>query len=72
MLSWDAHRPPADWLATRARYYRINAIRTTGSLTACPLPHPHPRPPRPGLFDLGATLLLVEHLAAEVRQPGAE
>jgi hypothetical protein len=34
MLSWDAHHPPADWLATRARYYRINAIRTTGSLAA--------------------------------------
>jgi hypothetical protein len=34
MLSWDAHQPPADWLATRARYYRINAIRTTGSLAA--------------------------------------
>jgi hypothetical protein len=34
MLSWDAHRPPADWLATRARYYRINAIRATGSLAA--------------------------------------
>jgi hypothetical protein len=24
----------AGWLATRARYYRINAIRTTGSLAA--------------------------------------
>jgi hypothetical protein len=34
MLSWGAHQPPADWLATRARYYRINAIRTTGSLAA--------------------------------------
>jgi hypothetical protein len=34
MLSWDAHQPPADWLAIRARYYRINAIRTTGSLAA--------------------------------------
>ena len=34
MLSWDAHQPPADWQATRARYYRINAIRTTGSLAA--------------------------------------
>jgi hypothetical protein len=34
MLSWDAHHSPADWLATRARYYRINAIRTTGSLAA--------------------------------------
>jgi uncharacterized membrane protein len=37
MLGWDAHHPPADWLATRARYYRINAIRTTGSLTALAL-----------------------------------
>jgi hypothetical protein len=34
MLGWDAHHPPADWLATRARYYRINAIRTTGALAA--------------------------------------
>lgn len=34
ILGWDAQAPPADWLATRARYYRINAIRTTGSLAA--------------------------------------
>jgi hypothetical protein len=34
MLSWDAHDPPADWLLARARYYRINAIRTTGSMAA--------------------------------------
>jgi hypothetical protein len=34
MLAWDAHHPPGDWLATRARYCRINAIRTTGALAA--------------------------------------
>ena len=34
MLSWDAHNPPANWSAARARYYRINAIRTAFSLTA--------------------------------------
>jgi hypothetical protein len=34
MLSWDAHNPPVDWLATRARYYRINAFCTTCSLAA--------------------------------------
>jgi hypothetical protein len=34
MLGWDASDPPPDWQATRARYYRINAIRTACSLAA--------------------------------------
>jgi hypothetical protein len=33
-LSWEIDAPPEDWLRARERYFRINAIRGLGSVTA--------------------------------------
>ena len=47
MLAWDPDAPPADWEATRARYFAINWLRSLSTWTAF------------GLF-LAALVLLLE------------
>ena len=34
MLAWDPDAPPADWEATRARYFAINRIRSRSTWAA--------------------------------------
>ncbi|HZB07673.1 MAG TPA: hypothetical protein VE525_01015 [Rubrobacter sp.] len=33
-LSWEIDAPPEDWLRARERYFRVNALRGLGSVTA--------------------------------------
>ena len=33
-LSWEIDAPPEDWLRARERYFRLNAVRGLGSVTA--------------------------------------
>jgi ABC-type multidrug transport system permease subunit len=33
-LSWEIDAPPEDWLKARERYFRLNAVRGLGAVTA--------------------------------------